>query len=121
MPKKLIFFFFFKARNGNVEILSFLKSKKCDLNVKENKFGLTPLMIAISMKHWDAVQFLLPLSDAGSLNTVLLSICEEGNLELVKLLIQHGANIECVDSIMQMTPLHWGGAQGLFSIFKTIQ
>lgn len=116
---QLFFFFFFLARSGNLELLQFLDVHHCDFNLKEKRYGATPLVFALTMKHKDAIQFLAARSNTESLNLALLIVCEEGNLELVKLFVEFGAKLTCEDPYLRMTPLQIASSQGFIkeSIF----
>lgn len=82
------------ARNGSLECLKILDQQKFLSNEREIRYGIHALEIAISMKHHQCVEFLIPKSSLPTLNSALLTSCYEGNYELVKSLVKHGAEIE---------------------------
>lgn len=90
----------FAVRSGYVEILQYLQENWISANEKEDRFQLTPLTIAVAMKHQNCIDVLIPHVNKSSLNFALLSSCYEGRLSLVKQLIENGADIEArvVDS-----------------------
>lgn len=82
------------ARNGNLKILKFLQSQSALSGERDTRFEITPLDLALSMKHWDCFDFLLPHSHRSSLNSAVLSACSEGQLEAATKLAEAGADLE---------------------------
>lgn len=82
------------ARNGNLDILKYLHEAGALSSEPEKRYALTPLDLAISMKHWHCVEFLILHSSPNALNAALYTASSEGRLNLVKNLIEHGADIE---------------------------
>lgn len=69
----------FAARNGHRHILEFLKDVGFSkFNQKEARFDLTPLTLALLMKHYKCAEFLCNHVDPEGLNRGLLLIAQEG-------------------------------------------
>lgn len=106
------------ARNGHLKILEYLNSYCCLSFEKESRFEVSPLDLAIAMKHWDCVEFLIPLANQSSLNAAFLSASSEGNLELVKRLYAQGASLESRTLDTSSTPLDRASYDGHLEIVQ---
>lgn len=90
-----------------MDILDYLASSNVDMNLVEVKFQIRPLTVAIAMKHYDIIQFLMSKSSLQTFNSALILACSEGNLSLAQTLLQRGAELECCDSEKKRTPFAW--------------
>lgn len=63
------------------------------VNVEENRYNVTPLDLAQSMRHWECVDFLIEHADKKILNSSLQWACTEGILHVVQKSIEHGADM----------------------------
>lgn len=93
------------ARNGSFEILQFLDSHGALSIETETRFKITPLDIAISMKHLECSDFLISRSSIPVLSSALLNASSEGNFDLVVKLVEHGADLEHRMEDIGATPL----------------
>lgn len=93
------------ARNGYFHILKFLHSKGALSNKKDSRYQISALSLAISMRHTECIDFLLPFSNQDNLNKALISTCSEGNLELVKKLVSQGADLTYRSEDIGSSPL----------------
>jgi len=106
----------FAARNGHLNILQFLESNGIQLNEKELRFQTSALDLAIAMKHWDSVDFLISRANQETIDSALLSASSEGNLELVQKLVAHGANLECRMLDIGVGPLDRAAYNGHYDV-----
>lgn len=80
------FFFFFLiaysliARSGYLDILKYLESMELSssFDLTEQRFDLSPLTIALAMKHFPCVDFLAQRVSQSRLDAGLISGCSEG-------------------------------------------
>ena len=97
------------AREGRVEIASFLIEKGADLEAK-NPTGYTPLFLAVRSKRPEIVRFLLEKgADVNAQTrfqtTPLFTAAESGNVEVIRALIEKGANVNHANPFFG-SPLH---------------
>ena len=118
--------------DGNTALMLAIKGKfyystmeliraKSDLNHR-NRFGMTPLLLAIITSHDDIVTGLLdhganPNIASADGNTALMMATQSGNLRIVEKLINKGANIEA-KSHAGDTALMFASASGHVNIVK---
>jgi len=104
------------ARNGHLEILQFLYSNNCLCGEKESRFQTTSLDLAVAMKHYNCVDFLISHANQETLDSALLSASAEGQLEIVQKLISQGANLECRSIDIGATPLDRAAYNGHLNV-----
>lgn len=93
----------------NINAVKMLIKNKADVNLPD-RFGDTPLHIAVKTRMQDMVKLLL---DAGANvnatnnvnRTPLLKIVQYGHLECIQSLLEAGADTEIADRINNLTPL----------------
>jgi ankyrin repeat protein len=86
----------FQGHQSTMEIL--MQDPKFNINKMNDESGLTPLAIAVSHKHFPAIDFLLERGvDVDGINfdetTPLSTACIQGDVEVVEKLLKHGANV----------------------------
>ncbi|KAL0627233.1 Ankyrin repeat domain-containing protein 30A [Plecturocebus cupreus] len=89
--------------NGSLSMVAKLLSRGADIEVK-NKAGLTPLLLAITKRSEQIVEFLLTKSaNANAVNNtaLMLAVCH-GSSEIVSTLLQQNVNI-CAEDMRGMT------------------
>ena len=102
----------FAARNGNLEILEILAKNKFDKwNAKEKRYYLTPLAIAISMRHSRCIEFLINYANQEVLNQALILTAQEDEIEYLKLVISKKANVHLSDE-NNLTALYYACLNG---------
>jgi ankyrin repeat protein len=97
------------AREGRLQIASFLIEKGADIEAK-NPTGFTPLFLAVLGKRPDAVRLCLekgadPNGETRFQTTPLFTAAESGDPEIVRLLIEKGAEVNHVSPVFG-SPLH---------------
>jgi len=97
------------AREGQVEIASFLIEKGAELEAK-NSTGFTPLFLAVLSKRPEIVRFFLEKgADVNAQTrfqtTPLFTAAESGNGEIIRALIEKGANVNHANPFFG-SPLH---------------
>lgn len=104
------------ARNGYLNILEFLSFHNALSSESEKRFRTSALNLAIAMKHWDAVYFLIPRVSTKVLDSALLSASQEGKLDLVKTLIDHGASLLASTFDTKASPLDQASYNGHLNV-----
>lgn len=108
----------FAARNNHLNILQYLASKNQISNERESRFNLGPLDLAIAIRHWECVDFLILHADQDALDSALISSSSEGNLQLVQKLVHQGANLEHKVLDNGATSLDRASYNGHYSVVK---
>jgi len=109
----------FAARNGHLEVLKYLLETGFNgWNVKEKRFGINAMSLAIAMKHEACVQFLCKLASQEILDECLISCCQEGNLKYVQLFVEAGADIHTADAELSLTAIGWASDNGHRDVVK---
>ncbi len=108
-----------QARKLNVAPLLIERGAKFDVN-KRNRFGYTPLDMAIVFDYPEAVKYLIGLgADINTLrqdgNTPLINAIKRGRPEIAKLLIESKVEVDAPDN-QGNPPIRWAIEKGLSEI-----
>lgn len=95
--------------HGLLDHISILVEAGCDIDQK-NKWGMTPLMVAVMRGNEDTIRHLLTLgatieAEDHSKSTALMYSCDYDQLEVFKVLVKNGANLDAKDK-KGKSPLH---------------
>jgi len=98
------------SRRGNLETVRALLGAKANANAKENNYGHTALMAAISQKHARVVRELLALGADPNLGaksgfTPLMYAAQQGDTNISKILLDAKGNPNQAQPQFGMTPL----------------
>jgi ankyrin repeat protein len=105
------------AGKGYVEdVRYFIEQKGIDVNAKDNLFGWTPLLHAVSDKNIEVVKFLI--SKGAYLVPVMLVWSAGRGDELAKILVSAGADVNARDS--GLAPFHSAALNGDIEFAKFI-
>ena len=105
------------ASVGNIEAVKQHLAAGADVNAKDDKFGITPLHLAVDGGHTEIVKLLIAkgadvkVADM-SLMTPLHFAVVFGHKEIVELLIVNGADMNAKDANVGWTPLHYAAFNG---------
>lgn len=89
---------------GNIELVSQMLSQKVNVNIKDSKSGLTPLMWAVNVGSIDIIQKLLAngaeieLTSTDGHKTALILACYQNKVDIVEFLLIYGANVNAKNS-----------------------
>jgi ankyrin repeat protein len=101
------------AKEGTVDdVRYFVETKGVDVDVKPDKFGMTPLRFAAGSNSLEVVQYLV--SKGADVNdkdnfanfTPFMAAAGDNSLEVVQYLVAQGANVNAVTSV-GTTPLYF--------------
>ncbi|KAH8724299.1 hypothetical protein GQ44DRAFT_750330 [Phaeosphaeriaceae sp. PMI808] len=115
-PTDLILASYFGLGAGHEAVVKLLLEKGADLELKDKKYGQTPLSWAVEKGHEAVVKLLLEKgADLESKDkddwTPLSRAAKGGHEAVVKLLLEKGADLESKDKDGQ-TPLGWAAEKG---------
>lgn len=113
------------ADKGHTDIVRLLLSTKTAIVDCVSRSKITPLWLASSNGHSNAVSLLIEnkanieISDLEG-QTPLWKAAENGNYSVVELLIKGGANLEAKNDLRGLTPLGRAAEKGHYSVVKLL-
>jgi ankyrin repeat protein len=109
-----------KREREQIQVIGLLLNQKAELEYKDDEYGRTPLIWAVTVGREDIVdslldnQALIEMRDDFADRTPLMWAVWWGNEVIVKRLIDRGACLNAVDSIWERTPLLWAAKRGTY-------
>ena len=115
------------AREGKIDIVKSLLAQGADVDERESRLGVTPLVLAAAGGHLVVVQVLLDAGARPNLpteanHTALNHAVVAGSLPIVKLLIERGADVNIVPTkdSLDGTPLMNAAGHGRADITQVL-
>ena len=112
------------AKEGNAEIVQKLIDKGANIEIKDKKYGSTPLLFACQNGHIDVAKILLQYGAnirAASYNgaTALHYATQSGNINVIEMVLKEGLNVNATN-YQGMTSLHMAVKKRLIDIVELL-